>query len=145
MGVTVEQTFKKILSITRWGVSGVFFFLAITKLISMIRFGIEPYEQFVLMTGLPELLKYYGAIACAVEFYLAVGVWIKAWIYPAAISGIILSMGGVTLSVYSLILKQTMDCHCGLLGDNEYVLLFQKLVLIVSLIVLAQKKDQLQY
>ncbi len=129
----------------RWAVSGFFFFLGITKLVSMIRFGIEPYEQFVIMSGLPEILKYYGAVACILEFYLAVGVWIKRIYLSALATVIVLSTGGVALSLYSLVLKQTEECHCGLLGNNEYGLLGQKILIIGTLVFMAKRKERLSF
>ncbi|MEA3288516.1 MAG: hypothetical protein U9Q77_14250 [Candidatus Marinimicrobia bacterium] len=129
----------------RWAISGFFFFLAIIKINSMLRFGITPYEQFVIMTGLPEVFKYYGAVACLVELYLAIGIWIKQTFNSAVGVAVGLSCCGAALSIYSLVLKKTTDCHCGLLGDNEYSLLGQKLIIIGALLLLAKNRERLTF
>jgi hypothetical protein len=145
MRISDSEGYQKGLIVTRWTISGFFFFLAMMKLVSMVRFGIAPYEKFVIMSGLPEVLKYYGVFACAIEFYVAVGVWIKKTLLSAVVLTMILSLGGVALSIYSLILKSSTDCHCGLLGSNEYGLLGQKLIIIGALLLLAKHRERLTF
>ena len=145
MRMSYSEAYQRWLAVIRWTISGLFFFLAMMKLISIFRFGIMPYEKFVIMSGLPEVLKYYGFVACVVEFYVAVGVWVKRTLLSAVVMTTILSFGGVTLSVYSLILKTSTDCHCGLLGNNEYGLLGQKLIIIGALLLLAKNRERLTF
>lgn len=134
---------QKAFEILRWFVSIAFFFLALTKVISLIESGLTPYKIFLKAAVLPEYLKYYGVQAVLIEFFLAVGLWVKQIYIPAIAFTIGLTFLGVMLSIYSLILKLNSDCGCGLLGDNEYAILTQKLFIIGALIILLKGKGRL--
>ncbi len=124
------------LSILRWGISIVFFFLGLSKALMISKLGLEPYQAVVKTVGFPEMFKYYGVLAVLIELVIAIGVWFK----PVFRSAIVLTVGfsvlGTALSVYSLVFKLNSDCGCGLLGDNEYSLLVQKTIIIIVLVVL---------
>jgi len=125
----------------RWVVSIIFFFLSITKALLIIKHGNNPYLVLVQLAGLPEIFKYYGVVAIALEFFLAVAVWNDRFFRMALSLMIGLSSLGVCLSIYSLFYKTISECGCGLLGDNEYGLLAQKLIIIITLSILYKKKD----
>ncbi len=131
------------LQVLRWGVSTLFFFLGFSKALMLIKHGIEPYALFVQATSFPEIFKYYGIIAVLVELSLAIGVWIERIFAKAIFAAAGLTLLGVGMSIYSLIFKINSDCGCGLLGENEYGLLIQKFLILISLIVLHKNKDEI--
>jgi len=117
----------------RWVASTLFFFLAINKIVLLYKYGLHPYEVIIAAAKLPGIISYYGIVAVAIELYLATGVWVKSLYKSAVLSAGLLSLGGTALSVYFIIFKLTTDCGCGLLGDSEYLLLAQKLLILLLL------------
>lgn len=113
-----------------------FFFLGSMKIISLVESGLEPYESFARQSGLPEYFKYYVLLALTIEFYFAVGVWFSKTFTGAIWAALSLAIAGAGYSVYSLIFKIYSDCGCGLLGDSEYGLLAQKLIIVAALALL---------
>jgi len=141
--IKVSSFSKKSLDIIRWLSSIGFFFLALTKTQMLIRYGVEPYQQIVAMSGLPQYVSYYGFVAIVIELYLAIGLWIKNIFSSAIVLAGILTVGGTIISIFFIAYKINSDCGCGLLGDNEYSLLFQKLIIIGVLMVLFKGKRKL--
>ena len=136
---------RKALEILRWVTVIGFFFLALTKTILLLKYGLEPYHVVVRTTGLPGVVGYYGIVAVVVEFYLAVGLWIERQYIKAIIMAALLTTGGIGLSVFFIVFKIQSDCGCGLLGDGEWGLLFQKVAIIIVLIILSRKKKLLKF
>lgn len=120
--------------------SASFFFLGLMKVISIIESGLEPYATFALLSGLPEYFKYYGLFALTIEFYFAVGVWFAKTLSSAVWAALSLAVAGAGYSVYSLIYESYSDCGCGFLGNSEYGLLAQKLIIVVALALLYGNK-----
>ncbi|NQV16109.1 hypothetical protein HQ531_11675 [bacterium] len=102
--------------------------------------GLSLYQTIVNIAGLPEIIKYYGVVALIIEFYLATGVWVRKIFTSALTSMFLLTLCGSALSVFFIVFKLNLDCGCGLLGDSEYGLLIQKLVILIVLIILYKNK-----
>mgnify|MGYP006883060170 CR=1 FL=1 len=134
---------NRALEVLRWCVSISFFFMAMTKVTLVVTHGLEPYREVVVLAGLPEVIKYYGVFAVAIEFYLAIGVWIKQIFHSALILMMMLTVCGTALSIVFIIFKLNMDCGCGLLGDSEYGLLVQKIVILGVLGILYKNETRL--
>ncbi len=134
---------KRFLEILRAFTSISFFSLGFLKIVLFIKYGNEPYINFVQVTGLPESFKYYGILAFTVELFLAVSVWLKRTFRVAVFLMIGLASMGMALSIYSLAIKLRSECGCGLLGNNEFGLLFQKLIIIVVLMLLLKNRNVL--
>lgn len=124
----------------QWITSIVFFLLALTKVSMLQKHGLQPYELIVHASSLPDVFKYYGVIAVSLEFYLAVGVWFKRTFVSSIYMMMALTGCGIMLSTYFLLYKLNTECGCGLLGDNEYGLLAQKLILMLLLVALLKSK-----
>lgn len=137
-----KKTKSRLIDLLRWVVSITFFFLAVSKGQVLFKYGIEPYEKYIAVTGLPGILKYYGPVAFVLEILLAVTLWGTVLYKTAIISVACLTGTGVLVSIYSLLYKLTSDCGCGLLGDNEYGLLAQKLVILLALYVLFKNEQR---
>jgi len=127
----------------RWIASTLFFFLAINKTVLLYKYGLQPYKVIIAAAKLPEIIAYYGIVAVAIELYLATGVWVKSLYKSAVLSAGLLSLGGTVLSLYFIIFKLTAECGCGLLGDSEYALLTQKLIILLGLGLLYKSKNLL--
>ncbi len=134
---------RKVVLFLRWLTSIFFFFLGLSKAIVFIKYGNMPYLVFVQIAGLPEVLKYYGVVALGLELFLAISVWSSRAIRSAIVLMIGLSGVGVVLSLYFLVFKLNSDCGCGLLGNNEYGLLLQKLIIISMLTFLFKNREVL--
>ena len=127
----------------RWLASAVFFFLALMKTKTMISHGLEPYTAFVELIGLPESFKYYGYVALSIEYFSATGIWTRRAFTLAVLLMSGLTLSGVAVSIYSLIFKFNSDCGCGLMGDNEYIFLLQKVLILGALVILFRNKKVL--
>lgn len=122
----------------------VFLLLAIAKILVFLQDGIEPYRAVVKTANLPVVLSYYGVVAISVEFYLLFGLWLKRHFRPAIILAICMSVLGTLVNIALLVFKFNSECGCGLLGDNDYLILLQKGVIIVLLTILI-KGDSLLF
>lgn len=127
----------------RWLFSIGFFFLAITKGLLIAKHGLEPYVVITGAVGLPAFVSYYGVVAVFVELYLAVGLWDKKQFKMAILLAGTLTVAGIIISLAFLWFRISSDCGCGLLGDNEYGLLAQKIIIVVGLVVLYKNKNKL--
>jgi len=134
----------KLLMFFRWIISVLFFFLGITKVQLIYNEGLSAFVIFSKIAGFPEYFKYYGLIALLIEFFLAIGLWIKSFYGGSIVLGVFLSFLGVLLSFYSIYMRVSTDCSCGLLGHNEMWLLFQK-ILIISVLCFLYKGKQLLF
>ena len=93
--------------------------------------------------GLPLFVSYYGIVAIIIEFSLAIGLWIKNLYAVTIIFAGSLTLGGVIISVAFIMFKLNAECGCGLLGDSEWGLLIQKLLIIIILGVLYKSKNRI--
>lgn len=134
---------KNSISILRYVISILFFYFTIHKILVLYQNGIEPFEKYVQQIGFPRFSSYYIIIALFIEIILAIGVWFQKSFILAIISGAILLFAGIILSVISLIYRFNSDCGCGLLGQNEYGILAQKLILLFILGFLYKNKKLL--
>lgn len=125
----------------QWITSIVFFLLAMTKVSVLQKYGLQPYEAIIQASTLPGVLKYYGVVAIALEFYLAVGVWMVKTYSSSIKLMMVLNGGGICLSIYFIAFRLNTECGCGLLGDNEYGLLAQKLIIMILLVALLKNRD----
>jgi len=131
------------MAILRYIVSIGFFFLASRKAMLIMDHGLSPYRVLIDAAGLPVIFSFYGIAAVFIELGVAIGVWEEKTFKPSIMLTFILTMLGVVISLAFLFLKLNSDCHCGLLGDNEWSLLIQKLGIIVVLMVLYRGHDRL--
>ena len=136
---------SKFVEMLRWVTSIGFSFLAMSKGMLLWKYGFEPYELVVAAAGLPGVISYYGLVAVVIELYLVIGLWVKFQYSRAVWCTIALTLGGVVLSISFIMFKINSDCGCGFLGDNEWLLLIQKLVILIVLIVLLKMKSHLQF
>jgi len=120
-----------------------FFFLAISKGLLLMQYGLEPYEIIIDAVGLPGFFSYYGFVAVVLELCFAIGVWEKKTFTPAIILASVLTGFGVVISLALLAFKINSDCGCGLLGDSEGWLLLQKGLILAGLIILYKNKIKL--
>jgi len=127
----------------RWLFSIGFFFLAITKGMLIVKYGLEPYVIITSAAGLPAIVSYYGVVAVFVELYLVVGLWDRKMFRVAVMLAGTLTVAGIIISLAFIWFKIKSDCGCGLLGDNEYGLLIQKIIIIAGLAVLYKNKSRL--
>lgn len=134
---------ERFISTLRWLFSVGFFFLALTKAGLILKHGLEPYFVIIDTAGLPEVFSYYGVFAVFIEFCFAIGVWYDKTYQPVIILAGALTFLGVVISISLLVFKVQSGCGCGLLGDNEYGLLAQKLVIITGLMFLHRDKSKL--
>ena len=121
----------------------IFLFLGLAKLALTVQYGLEPYTLLIDQLGLPTVFSYYGVVAMLIEFYFVVGVWSGKAFSSSTAMAILLTGAGLTLSVMLLVYRQDSDCGCGLLGENEYGLLAQKLILLLMLVALLKVKNRL--
>ncbi|MBT3575780.1 MAG: hypothetical protein HN995_07040 [Candidatus Marinimicrobia bacterium] len=142
-GIDTNGVRLKTLGALRWVLSIGFFFLAIRKGILINKHGIEPYRIITDGVGLPGFMSYYGVIAVLVELCIAVGLWEKKTFKPVIVLTGLLTVVGIVISFALIIFKINSECGCGLMGDNEYGLLFQKIVILALLIVIYRSKDKL--
>jgi hypothetical protein len=117
--------------------------MATEKTLFIIKHGLRPYEQVVAKFDLPEILAVYGIIALTLETYVATSLWIKGLFSSGVISMSALSVSGVALSVYSIFNKTRFECGCGFLGDNEYLILGQKVLILLVLFALYRGRKYL--
>lgn len=129
----------------RWFLTTVFTYLALTKGLIMLSQGLLPYAAIARVAEFPLWFKYAGLVALVIEVYFVFGVWWRRVFKTAVLGGIVLTIIGSGLSLYSLWFKLSSDCGCGLLGTNELGLLFQKLGLCVALIFLYRKQSRLVF
>lgn len=134
---------KALAGVLRWLFSIGFFFLAINKAGLILKHGLDPYVVITGAAGLPKLFSYYGIVAVIIEFCFAVGVWIDKVFRPAILVAGVLIFFGIIISVALIAFKVQSECGCGLLGDNEYGLLTQKVIIMAGLIVLYKNKRAL--
>lgn len=127
----------------RWMASITFFFMAIIKTKMILNHGLEPYRIFSETVGWPPVFQYYGVVAVLVEISTASFLWVKRLYRFGLGFMLLLTLAGAGISLYSLVFKMSADCNCGLFGDNEYGLLVQKLLILISLLILFINKDQL--
>ena len=127
----------------RWVFSTAFFFLAITKASLLLEHGLEPYLVLTETVGLPHVFSYYGAIAVFIELCFAVGLWLDKIFIPAILAAAMLTLLGIFISLMFIVFRFQAECGCGLLGDNEYGLLAQKLILLAGLLILYKNKQHL--
>jgi len=121
----------------------VFLLLGVAKLLVLIQFGLEPYEVITSVAGLPGFVSYYGVVAVVVEVGFAIGLWYDKTYKTAILLAGLMTSAGIAISIVFIVYKLNSDCGCGLVGDNEYGLLIQKLVIIFGLVVLYKKKQRL--
>ena len=140
---SIRLSSVKVLQPLRWTTSVFFFFLAIEKALFLQRYGLEPYEEVVVIFNLPAVLGYYGVVALGIEILIAVGLWVRSVFKSAIIMMSAMTIVGIGLSIWSLIFKLQSDCGCGLMGDNEYVVLIQKVLILGVLYVLLRNKKTL--
>lgn len=134
---------KNSISILRYVISILFFYFTIHKILVLYQNGIEPFEKYVQKIGLPRFSSYYIIIALFIEIILAISIWFQKSFILAIISGAILLFAGIIYSVISLMYRFNSDCGCGLLGQNEYGILVQKLILLFLLSILYKNKELL--
>jgi len=130
------------LEFLRWLLSIGFFFLAARKGMLIIDHGIEPYKIITDAAGLPEFVSYYGVIAVFVELSIAVGIWESKTFRSVIVITGLLTLMGVAISLALISFKINSDCGCGLLGDSEYGLLFQKVLILALLVVMYRSKEK---
>ncbi len=132
---------KKVLAgLLRWLFSIGFFFLALTKARLILKHGLEPYAILIGAAALPKVFSYYGVVAVIIEFCFAAGVWFDKAFRSVIIVAGILTCFGTIISVALIVFKIQSECGCGLLGDNEYGLLAQKVIILGGLMVLYKNK-----
>lgn len=133
---------RQALVILRWVASTAFLFFAGIKIKMILMHGLAPYRLFSETVGWPATFQYYGVIAVLIEFSAAIMLWIKSFFDLGIVLMAALTLAGVGISFYSLYFKMTANCGCGLFGDNEYTLLAQKLLILLTLIILLLNKEQ---
>jgi len=133
----------RILGGLRWMMSIGFFFLAISKGLLLVNYGLKPYRVIVDAVGLPSLVSFYGVVAVLVEVYFAVGVWYDKTFKAAVGLAGLMTLTGIAISIALIAFKVNSDCGCGLVGDNEYGLLIQKLIIIAGLVILYKNESVL--
>lgn len=124
-------------------VSTLFLFLGGMKIYVLAISGLGDYRAFIDIVGLPKAFVYYGVVALLIELYLAIGIWFIQTFISAIVLTLCLSLAGVSVSIYSLVFKLNSACGCGLLGDNEYGILAQKLGIVVTLVFLLIRRSAL--
>ena len=132
-----------LINLLRWFFSIGFFFLAITKGSIIATHGLEPYKIITSVAGLPGFASYYGVVAVVVEVGFAIGVWYDKTYKTAILLAGLMTSAGIAISIVFIVYKLNSDCGCGLVGDNEYGLLFQKLIILFGLAVLYKNKQRL--
>ncbi|MBC8375126.1 MAG: hypothetical protein H8E26_03705 [FCB group bacterium] len=133
----------KSVDLLRWSLSIGFFFLAIRKGQLILEHGTEPYKIISDAAGLPEFVSYYGVIAVIVELSLAVGLWENNTFKPVIVLAGLLTFLGIAVSLALIMFKINSDCGCGLLGDSEYGLLLQKVIILALLVVMYRSKGKI--
>ena len=127
----------------RWLISTLFFFLGLMKIIFLLKNGTNPYYEYVKALGLPTGFQYYGVIAVMVELFCGLALWKKELFKSGIALMSCLVSAGIFLGLYSLVFKFTSECGCGLLGDNEYGLLAQKMFILFALLILYNGRNKL--
>ncbi len=127
----------------RWLFSIIFFFLALNKGVIILKYGLEPYRVIINTVGLPNFASHYGIVAIVVEVCFALGLWERKTFRPAILLAGVLTSFGIVISMALIIFRIKSECGCGLLGDNEYGLLTQKIIIIIGLAVLYNNKNNL--
>ncbi len=102
-----------------------------------------PYVNYVKQIGLPHQAGYYIIIALVIEIIFAIGIWYKKTFSGSIYLGILLVGSGIIFSIISLSFKFNSDCGCGLLGENEYGFMAQKIAILLSMLYLLRTKKQL--
>lgn len=102
-----------------------------------------PYITYVKQIGLPRQAGYYIIIALVIEIILAVGIWYNKSFDRSIYLGVLLVGSGIIFSIISLTYKFNSDCGCGLLGENEYGFMAQKIAILVIMLYLLRIKKQL--
>ncbi len=98
------------------------------------------YINYVNQIGLPRQAGYYIIIALVIEIIFAVGIWYNKSFNGSIYLGILLVSSGIIFSIISLSFKFNSDCGCGLLGENEYGFIAQKIVILLSMLYLLRTK-----
>ncbi len=132
-----------IINVIRWILSIAFFSLAISKTQYLFQSGFDASLKLVKLLNAPEILKYYMLIAIIVELFAAIGLWVRSVYRTSILFMLCLTVLGGLLSIYSIVYKLNSDCGCGLLGDNEYGLLLQKVVILFLLGLMYRSRDRL--
>jgi len=109
----------------------------------LLKYGLEPYSSLIEMLSLPIIFRYYGIFAVVIELFMAIGLWVKRTFIFALSLTATLTLFGVLISLYSLVFKFNSECGCGLLGDNEYGLLAQKMFILFALLILYNGRNKL--
>ncbi len=138
-----HRIIAKGLKLLQWLTSIGFFFLALTKIVLLAQYGLDPYETIVEAAGLPSFVSYYGLIAIVIELGLAGGIWVKRTFKTVLILAGLLTAAGTILSIFFIQFKLKSECGCGLLGDNEWGLLGQKMIIMLALAILFKNKINL--
>lgn len=131
---------RKILEGLRWLMSTLLFFLVFQKIMFLTNYGLEPYRKMVIAYKLPEIISLYGALALLIELLCITGLWLRRVFSVGILFMSALTLFGVGLSIWSLIFKTQSECGCGLFGDDEYFILFQKIIIFLLLIILLKGK-----
>ena len=134
---------KKTLETLRWLMSTGLMFLILNKIIFLNQYGLEPYRVAITSFQLPEIIAFYGIAALMVELLCVFGLWVKVLFFPGVTLMSVMTIIGIGLSIWSLIFKLQSDCGCGLMGDNEYIILIQKVLILGVLYVLFRNKKTL--
>jgi len=133
----------KVIESIRWVTSTTLIFLAIQKITFLKQFGLEPYIKLIAVFNLPEVISLYAVIALMIEIVCVIGLWVRTLFSPGVVLMLALTTGGIALNIWSLIFKFESNCGCGLMGDNEYFILLQKLLILGALGVLFINKKVL--
>ena len=129
----------------RWGLVTCFWYLAVVKILLLLKAGLVPFSSLTRAAGVHDGFKYLIVAALVIEVLFVFGVWFRKTASLAILCAVGLCFCGAILSVYSLIFKINSNCGCGLLGQNEFFILTQKLVLLAGLLWLYRQKSELSF
>lgn len=129
----------------RWVLVTCFWYFLVVKALLLLQVGLAPFAAITRAAGVHENFKYLVVAALVIEAIFVFGVWFKRTVAVSVLLAICLCAGGSVLSIYSLVFKLNSNCGCGLLGQNEFGLLAQKVFLLILLIILFRKRTTLGF
>lgn len=122
-----------------------FWYLLLVKVIMLHQVGLRSYSAIVSAAGLHDAWSYLVVLALLVEVVFVFGIWFNKTKQLAIVSAAALCVCGSCLSIYSYVFKLNSDCGCGLLGQSEVGFLVQKIILLILLVKLYQKRSLLTF
>jgi len=122
-----------------------FWYLLVVKALLLLQVGLAPFAAITQAAGVHENFKYLVVAALVIEIVFVFGMWFKRTATVSVLLASCLCAGGSVLSIYSLVFRLNSNCGCGLLGQNEFGFLTQKVFLLILLIILFRKRTTLSF